>query len=105
MSDTRDIRTLRLLDLDRHDTIQVWCPGCGWTVSYGYGGLQRLERLSSTTLVFDLQFLLRCGQCRCREGFRIAIVDERSRGDRSKDPNERVVVEGAEPRYKQPIQH
>jgi len=46
------------------------------------------------TLVFDLQFRLRCkGSNRC-SGFRITIFDERTRGDGSKPRLEPVVVAG-----------
>jgi hypothetical protein len=98
-----DLRLTRLLDLGKNDTISVWCPGCGVTTEYGYGGLQRHHRIPSTTLVFDLQFWLRCRQCNCRDGFRITIWDGRSRGDRTKDRNERVILEGDPPRYEAPI--
>jgi hypothetical protein len=98
-----DLRLLRLIDLDPHDIIQVNCPGCGWIVEYGYGGLQRHHHLPSTMLVFDLQFRYRCQQCRCIDGFRITIWDERARGDQRVDRRERVIVAGAAPRYQRPI--
>ena len=42
----------------------------------------------------DLQFRLRCQGCNHRDGFRITIFDERTRGDNSKPRLERVVVAG-----------
>ena len=53
--------------------IVVQCP-CGRSVEYH-------NRVPSDTLVFDLQFRLRCTHCNARVGFRIAIPDERTRGD------------------------
>jgi hypothetical protein len=44
------------------------------------GSLPRLHRLPSTTLVFDLQFKLRCSQWGRRSGFAISLRDERERG-------------------------
>jgi hypothetical protein len=85
------------------DIIQLSCPGCGWIVEYGYGTLQRLHHLPSTMLVFDLQFRDRCKQCRCIDGFRITVFDDRSHGDRSADRRERVIVAGGAPRYQRPI--
>jgi hypothetical protein len=50
--------------------------------------------LPSDTLVFDLQFRLRCSHCNARAGFRITIFNERTRGDSSKPRLERAVVVG-----------
>ena len=80
MSTERDTRTLRLLDLSPHDTIVVECV-CGRIVEYLYGVLPRLHRVPSTTLIWDLQFRLRCSQCGRRDGFGVSIRDERERGD------------------------
>jgi len=66
--------------------------GCGRSVEYPPGFLQRRYRLASDTLVYDLQFRLRCRQCNRRGEFWITIFDERSRGDSSKPRSERVVV-------------
>ena len=46
----------------------------------------------SDTLVFDLQFQLRCKGCNGWRGFRITILDNRTRGDNWKPRLERVVV-------------
>jgi hypothetical protein len=57
-------------------------------------GCQRRHRLPSDTLVFDLQFRLRCKGCNRWSGFRITIFDDRTRGDNSKPRLARVVVAG-----------
>ena len=57
----------------------VRCP-CERSVEFPPGFLQRRYRLASDTLVFDLQFRLRCEGCNARAGFRITIFDERTCG-------------------------
>ena len=66
----RGDRWLRLGDLAPHEVIVVRCP-CGRSVEYHKGFLQRRHRAPSDTLVFDLQFRLRCSHCNARAGFRI----------------------------------
>jgi hypothetical protein len=46
------------------------------------------------TLVFDLQFRLRCKGCNRRSDFRITLFAKRTRGDSSKPRLELVVVAG-----------
>ena len=84
-------RWLRLGDLAPHEVIVVRCP-CGRSVEYHKGFLQRRHRVPSDFLVYDLQFRLRCSHCNARAGFRITILDERTRWDNSKPRLERVVV-------------
>jgi hypothetical protein len=91
MTDEPDMRTLRLLDLAPHDYIVVNCQ-CGRIVEYMPGFLQRRHRLPSTTLVYDLQFRLRCSHCRSDRGFEIAVEDSRDRNDPSKPRIKRVIV-------------
>ncbi len=86
-----DAQTLRLIDLEPYEHIIVRCQ-CGRTVQYMPGLLQRQHRLSSTTLIYDLQFRLRCTQCRAFAGFEITVVDMRNMGDNSKPCPERVIV-------------
>ena len=74
MDDGADPRLLRLLDLADYEMVVVSCP-CGRIVEYRRGVLQRLHRFPSDTLVYDLQFRLRCRHCNRRSGFRIAVVD------------------------------
>jgi len=99
MNDAADPRLLRLLDLALHEIIVVSCP-CGRIAEYGPGVLQRLYRIPSDLLVYDLQFRLRCRHCNRRSGFRVAVVDDRGRGDNSVERRERVIVAGeiAKPR-------
>ena len=80
-------------DLAAHEVIVVRCP-CERSVEFPPGFLQRRHRMASDTLVYDLQFRLRCSHCNRWSGFRITIFDERSRGDSSKPRAERVVVAG-----------
>jgi hypothetical protein len=88
-----DPRLLRLLDLADYGIIVLSCP-CGRIVEYRGGVLQRLHRFPSDTLIYDLQFRLRCRHCNRRSGFRIAVEDDRGRGDNSAPKRERVVVAG-----------
>ena len=66
-------RWLRLGDLAAHEVIVVRCP-CGRSVEYHKGFLQRRYRVPSDTLVFDLQFRLRCKGCNGWRGFRVTIL-------------------------------
>ena len=91
--ETKAGRWLRLGDLAPHEVIVVRCP-CGRNTEYRRGYLQRRHRVPSDTLVFDLQFRLRCSHCNARAGCRITILDERTRWDNSKPRLERVVVAG-----------
>jgi hypothetical protein len=86
-----DLRTLRLFDLEPHEVIVVRC-GCGRITEYGRGLLQRLHRVPSDMLVYDLQFRLRCRQCNRTHGFAISLADERQRGNSAQPRVERVVV-------------
>lgn len=44
---------------------------------YGRGLLQRLHRVPTDTLIYDLQYRLRCRHCNRRDGFGIGILDTR----------------------------
>jgi hypothetical protein len=87
----RDLRTLRLLDLAPHEAIIVRCE-CGRITEYGHGLLQRLHRVPSDTLIYDLQFRLRCRHCNRRDGFDIGILDTRYRGNSAQPRVERFIV-------------
>src|ERR1700693_2625100 len=54
-----DPRAMRLYDLADDEVIEVRCP-CGRIAEYMPGLLQRLYRVPSDVLVYDLQFRLRC---------------------------------------------
>jgi hypothetical protein len=86
-----DPRTLRLFDLTPHEVVEVVCT-CGRIVEYSHRLLARHHRIASDTLVYDLQYRLRCKHCNVTDGFKISIVDQRHLGDSSKKPMPRVVV-------------
>ena len=90
--DDRDPRTLRLFDLGEDEIILVTCQ-CGWIVEFGTGVLQREHRIASDTLIYDLQFRLRCKHCTRRKGFKIAIQSRRFIGTSSHLAEPRIVVE------------
>ncbi len=91
MTNDNDIRLLRLLDLKEFEHIIVGCR-CGRIVEFMPGYLQRRHRLPSTTLVYDLQYILRCTRCNAIHGFEIVIQDMRNRGNSSKPCPKRVIV-------------
>ena len=91
MADNPDPRLLRLIDLADYEYVVVTCR-CGRIVEYMPGFLQRRYRLSSTTLVYDLQYRLRCRHCRADRGFEIVIEDTRHRGYTDQKPSYRVIV-------------
>jgi hypothetical protein len=85
-------RWLRLGDLAAHEVIVVHCP-CGRSVEYHKGFLQRRHRLPSSTICS-----FGCGVRRAigGAGFRITILDTRTRGDNWWPRLERVVVAAGE---------
>ena len=87
-----DAKDMRLADIKRGETLIVRCH-CGRCTEFPYGHLQRHHKLPSDTLIFDLQFKMRCKACKSAGPFRISLLDERFQGDPS---GERIVV-GAEP--------
>jgi hypothetical protein len=86
-----DDRLIRLFDLAPHEKIIVYCE-CGWVTEYGRGALQRQHRIPSDTLVYDLQFRLRCKHCNRIDGFGITIFDARCLANSSLPRVERVIV-------------
>jgi len=88
-----DPRIIRLFDLIANDRIVLRCP-CGHIIEFGPGHLQRKHKVPSTTLVFDLQYWLKCARCNRREGYEIAIVDTTHRGDNSNPKSVTIVVKG-----------
>jgi hypothetical protein len=87
-----DARTLRLFDLAAYERVTVRCP-CGRIVEYVAGYLQRKHRIASDTLLFDLQYRLRCAHCNRTRGFGISVTDARQLGDNRVPKIERVIVE------------
>jgi hypothetical protein len=57
------------------------------------GSLQRLHHLPSDTLVYDLQYRLRCIKCRADRGLEIIIQDMREISYRAGKPLSIMVVE------------
>jgi hypothetical protein len=92
MADTRDPRTIRLFDLAAHEAVIVTCQ-CGRISEYRQGMLQRVHRIPSDTLLYDLQFRLRCSHCQRRDDFKIELQDTRFVGTSSHLPEPRVIVE------------
>jgi hypothetical protein len=88
-----DARTLRLFDLTSHECILVKCE-CGRSTEYRKGFLQRHQRVPSDTLVYDLQFRLRCTHCNRKTGFGISILDDRIGADDSMRSEWIVVPKG-----------
>jgi hypothetical protein len=86
-----DSRTLRLFDLAPHEAIVVTCE-CGWITTYGPGFLQRHHRLPSDTLIYDLQYRLRCRHCNRTNGFGIIVEDRRDLQDSTKPRITTIVV-------------
>ena len=78
-NDQRDPRTMRLFDPAPHEAVIVRCA-CGSIVECGNGFLQREHRIPSDTLVYDLQYRMRCKHCNRREGFGISVQDQQSVG-------------------------
>jgi hypothetical protein len=74
MLPTADPRTLRLYDMGPRDVSTAQCS-CGRVARFAAGELQRKRRLPSDTLIYDLQFRLRCEFCRRRGQVRILLWD------------------------------
>jgi hypothetical protein len=91
-SEHPDARTLRLFDLAAYERVMVRCP-CGRIVEYVAGYLQRKHRIASDTLLYDLQYRLRCAHCNRTRGFGISVTDARQLGDNRVPKIERVIVE------------
>jgi hypothetical protein len=88
-----DPRLWRLAD---GEMIVVRCVCQHGNVSYGPGALQKQRRLPSDTLIYDLQYRLRCRACGRTSGFAISVL--KLRADRSQLSGERtaetVIVPG-----------
>ena len=87
----RDRRTLRLFDLATHESVQITCE-CGWITTFMRGLLQRRYRIPSDTLIYDLQYRMKCHHCNRTSGFEIAILDERDRSTSSREKPMRTLV-------------
>jgi hypothetical protein len=69
-----DPRTMRLWDLGEDQAVFIRCR-CGRVGQYGPGALQRLHRLPSDTLVYDLRFRFRCRKCNSRDSFEVTVEE------------------------------
>jgi hypothetical protein len=91
-----DPRLWRLFDLADDETIVVRCICRHGNLSYGPGALQKQRRLPSDTLIYDLQYRMRCQRCGRTSGFEISV--SRLRTDRSNlsggRTTETVIVRG-----------
>ena len=77
-----DPRLWRLFDLAEHEEVEVVCM-CGYRrMCFGRGLMQRLYRVPSDTLLYDLQYRLRCRHCNARRDFRITVRDTRPHTDK-----------------------
>jgi hypothetical protein len=72
--DCSEPRALRLWDLRENQAVVVKCC-CGRIAQFGPGVLQRLYRVPSDTLVYDLRFRLRCSRCNAKRGFEVTVVE------------------------------
>ena len=90
-----DPRRLRLYDIEPQDVLTTQCP-CGHIGWFAEGELQRRFHFPSDTLIADLQYRLRCRQCRRNKGVRIPFWKGEPMMSRS--PNDIghhvVIVEG-----------
>jgi hypothetical protein len=86
-----DIRRTRLFDLTPDERVQVQCQ-CGSIVEFPARLFPVRYRTPSDTLVYDLQFKLKCRHCSRRSGFEISIMSRRTMGSSSDLPPYRVVV-------------
>jgi hypothetical protein len=64
----------RLWDVRDGQKIVVTCT-CGQIAHFLPGVLQRLHKMPSDTLVYDLRYRLRCQKCRSRDQFTVTVVD------------------------------
>ncbi len=71
-----DIGRTRLYDLADHERIHVQCQ-CGFIVEFHPAMFPKQYRTPSDTLVYNLQFKLKCSHCGRKAGFEIAIMSRR----------------------------
>ncbi len=86
-----DIRRTRLYDLADHERIHVQCQ-CGFIAEFHPTLFPKRYRTPSDTLVYDLQFKLKCSHCGRKAGFEIAIMSRRMVGSSSNQAPYRTVV-------------
>jgi hypothetical protein len=69
-----DPRNMRPWDIGQNHAVFFRCS-CGRIAQYGPGALQRLHRLPSDTLVYDLRYRFRCRKCNARDSFEVTVED------------------------------
>jgi len=85
-------RTLRLYDMKPHDVLTVQFS-CGHISRFAAGELQRESRRGfSDMLIWDLQYRLRCQNCRRAKGMRIILRDGEPSG--TQDPRDSAGATG-----------
>ena len=89
--DQADIRLTRLFDLAEDERVHVRCV-CGASVIFHPAAFPKKYRVPSDTLLYDLQYRLRCRHCNRNHSFEIAIGSTRMIGSSSQAPPVRVVV-------------
>jgi hypothetical protein len=89
-----DHSTIRLADLEPHETVRVRCR-CGRIADLMHLYIRQTLRLPLETPVADLARRLRCKVCGATGGLRISIFDENCRYDASIRDRERVIVDGS----------
>ena len=86
-----DPRLWRLLDLSPDEQVVIRCQCQQNATCFGPGALQRQRRIASDTLIYDLQYRLRCRFCGRTRGFTIAVT--RTRTDVSNLSEEQRITE------------
>jgi hypothetical protein len=74
MLPTGNPRSFKLYDMGPRDVLTVQCA-CGHVSRWAAGELQKKRRVPSSTLIFDLQYRLRCAHCRRLGQVRIFLWD------------------------------
>jgi hypothetical protein len=69
-----DPHTIRLYDMGPRSVLTVQCS-CGRVGRFASGELERRHKLPSDTLIYDLQYRLRCDFCRRKKDMRILLWD------------------------------
>jgi predicted nucleic-acid-binding Zn-ribbon protein len=69
---SEDWRSRRIWDLEHNEKIVIACS-CGRSVHYSAGHIQRLHRIPSDTLIYDLRYRFRCSRCNSRDGVEVSI--------------------------------
>lgn len=87
---------MRLFDLADDEAVRVECV-CGRSVEYPPSLLQRRHRLPSDTLLYDLQFRLRCKRCNRIGGFTISVIGPHTGDSSIPMPIRRIVGPRGEP--------